>query len=58
MSKAIEEMREETKKMNSAQIAINLIKTGDLTFDKIAECCDLTIEEVKELAEEYNLLPT
>ena len=57
MCKAIEEMREETKKMNSAEIALNMLKKGRYPFDEIAECCNLTVEEVKELAEEYDLLP-
>ena len=57
MCKAIEEMREETKKMNSAQMALKMLKKGKLPFDEIAEYSDLTVEEVTELAKDYNLMP-
>ena len=57
MSKIIEEMLEETKKMYSAQVALRCLKGKKLTYEEIAECCDLTVEEVKELAKDYNLMP-
>ena len=53
----MEDAINERQKMKAAQIALNLLKTGDLTFDKIAECCDLTVEDVTELAKDYNLMP-
>ena len=45
MCKAMEEMRNETKKI----IAIELIKEGMLSLDRIAAVCKLTVEEVREL---------
>jgi predicted transposase/invertase (TIGR01784 family) len=54
MCKAIEDMRNEATKINSIQIAINLIETGDDSFEKIAKVCGLTLEEVQELAAEVN----
>ena len=57
MCKSMEDAMNERQKMNSAQIALNLLKNCDLTLDKIAECCNLTVEEVTELAKDYNLMP-
>jgi predicted transposase/invertase (TIGR01784 family) len=54
MCKAIEDMRNEATKINSIQIAINLIEMGDDSFEKIAKVCGLTLEEVQELAAEVN----
>ena len=57
MCKAIEEVRDEAKKMCAAQIALKLLKRGKMTFDEIAEDSGLTVEEVTELAKDYNLMP-
>jgi predicted HTH domain antitoxin len=58
MCKAIEDMRNEAAReaetIKSIQIAINLIETGDDSFEKIARVCGLTLEEVQELAAEVN----
>ena len=58
MSKIMEDAINERQKMHSAQMALKMLKKGTLSFDEISEFSDLTIEEVKELAEEYNILPT
>lgn len=52
MCKAIEDMRNEAAKMNSYQIALNLIELGTLTEEEIAKATQLTLEEVKELKEQ------
>ncbi len=57
MCKAIEEVRDEAKKMCVAQIALKLLKRGKMTFDEIAEDSGFTVEEVTELARDYNLMP-
>jgi predicted HTH domain antitoxin len=54
MCKAIEDMRNEATKINSIQIAINLIKRGKYSLEEIAEDSGLTLEEVQELATEVN----
>ena len=45
------------KKMKAAQMALKMLKDGELTFEKIAEYSYLTVEEVTELAKDYNLMP-
>lgn len=49
MCKAMEEMRNETNRETKKGIAVELIKEGTLSLDKIAAVCNLTVEEVKEL---------
>ena len=49
MCKAMEEMCNKAKEENKMQIALNMIREGILTLEKIAEYCELTIEEVQEL---------
>ena len=49
MCKAIEDMRNEAAKLNSYQIALNLIALGTLTEEDIAKTTQLTLDEVKEL---------
>ena len=51
MSKAMEDMRNESVLENSKQIAVTLIALGDYTFEKIAEITNLSVEEVEGLAE-------
>lgn len=46
MCKAMEDMLKEDR----INIAIDLIKDGTISLDKIAAICKLTAEEVKELA--------
>ncbi len=57
MCKSMEEAMIETRKMEDAVIALNMLKKGKFSFDEIAECCNLTVEEVTELAKDYNLMP-
>ena len=51
MCKAMEDMRNESVLENLKQIAVTLIALGDYTFEKIAEITNLSVEEVKRLAE-------
>ncbi len=37
--------------------ALNMFKKSKFSFDEIAEYSDLTVEEVTELAIDYNLMP-
>ncbi len=57
MCKSMEEAMMETRKMEDAIIALKLLKRGKMTFDEIAEDSGLTVEEVTELAKDYNLMP-
>jgi predicted HTH domain antitoxin len=50
LSKAIEEMRKETAEKERVQIAIDMIKDGQLSFEKISLYTKLTVEKLKELA--------
>lgn len=50
MCRELERMREETAKNNSIKIALGLISNGTLTYEQIAEICNLTLEEVTDLA--------
>ena len=49
MCKAIEEMRNETARKSSLEIAKSLLLIGKLTCKEIAQATKLTVEEVKEL---------
>lgn len=53
MCQAMEELRNESLKegMEEGQkaVALKLLKEGTLTIEKIAECCNLSLEEVKVL---------
>ena len=46
MSKIIEDLIDEYKK----EWAIGIIKTGKLSYEEIAECLRLDIDEIKNLA--------
>ena len=46
----LEEMKNEAAYRKSCEIAINFIKEGTLSLEKIAECSGLSIEKVRELA--------
>ena len=48
MSTIMDEVRDEEKKYNAA----GMLKNGKLTIQEIAEITDLSIEEVKALAEQ------
>ena len=50
MKELLEENRRETILEEHRKMAIKLINNGDFPFEKIAELCELTIEEVEELA--------
>ena len=45
----MEEMRNETARETSLEIAKNLLLIGKLTCEEIAQATKLTVEEVKEL---------
>lgn len=48
MCRAMEDMITDEKK----EIALRLIETGKLSLDEIANCSDLSLEEIKKLADE------
>ena len=48
MCKAMEDMITDEKK----EIALRLIETGKLSLDEIANCSNLSLEEVQKLADE------
>ncbi len=50
MCKAMEEMRNEAAEKERVQIAIDMIKDGQLSFEKISLYTKLTVEKLKELA--------
>ena len=56
MSKLMDERLAEVAKMKAYQFALKLLARDKLTFEEIAEICELTLEEVKELAEENNIV--
>ena len=50
MGSLYDEIYEETKEKVRVEIATNMINDGTLSFEEIAECCDLSLEKVRELA--------
>ena len=50
LSKAIEEMRNETAEKTKIENALNLLKLGKLSFDEIASAIGLSVKKIKELA--------
>ncbi len=50
MCKAMEDMRNETDLATRKSIALNLIKKGKMSYEDIAECAGLPIEEIRMLA--------
>ena len=54
MCKAIEENNKRILKNNKIEIAVNLIRTGLMSYSVIAECTGLAVEEVEKLAETLN----
>ena len=51
MCKAMEDMREETKIRERKRLASKMIAKGKMTLEQIAECYELTLEQVEELAQ-------
>lgn len=51
MCKLMEESNREAMKQNSYQIAMNLLRLGEISIEKIAKATNLTLDDVKELAE-------
>jgi predicted transposase/invertase (TIGR01784 family) len=51
MCKAIEENNKRIEKNKSIEIAVNLIRTGVMSYSMIADCTGLSLEEVEKLAE-------
>ena len=51
MNKLNENAAKEAVRNNQINTALSMIKTGKLTFEEIALCSGLTLEEVKALAE-------
>lgn len=49
MCKIMEDMRDETAKAKSREIARNLLKIGKISLEEIAEATGLTVEEVESL---------
>ena len=54
MSKVFDELREETELYKARKIALKLIRLEEDSFEKIADVTELSIEEVKRLAENEN----
>lgn len=46
----IEELLEESKHDQQIENALRMIKNGKLSYEEIAECSGLSLDEVKELA--------
>ena len=49
--KVMDEMREDTRLRHSREIAFRLLSLGEDTFEKIAKVTELSVEEVKQIAE-------
>lgn len=49
--KAMEDMRNETERRRNREIALNLIGLGSLSYEDVAKVTNLSLEEVKQLAE-------
>ena len=56
MCKLMEDRLAENEKMNSIKIALNLLNLKELSYEKISTATGLTLEAVKELAEENNIV--
>ena len=51
MCKIMEDLNEKAVRDNRIQIAQTIIETGKLSYEEIAQCSGLTLEEIKALAE-------
>lgn len=58
MCRAMEEMRQNAKQEEKREAACRMIKAGKLSYEEIADYQNLTIEDVKELADEVLGLAT
>ena len=58
MCKSMEDMRNETRaealKEKSISVARKMLKAGKFSYEEIAEYSDLTVDEVKELADKQS----
>ena len=52
MCKLNEDMRNETATKKSAEIALNLLSLGTMSYEEIASATGLTLDDIKELAEQ------
>ena len=52
--KAIAEMKAKERADTCENIALSLIKLGNMAFEDIAKICHLTLDRVRELAETVN----
>lgn len=52
MCKILEDMRDKAVKETAEKAASNLLKLGKISYEDIAECTGLSLEEVKILAEQ------
>lgn len=50
MCDVLDEMKNEAENRKACEIAINLIREGTLSLEKIAECSGLSIDKIRELA--------
>ena len=61
MCKALEDMRNEvamqTAEQTKIQMAIEMIRDGELSLEKVAQYSKLAIDKVKELAASYGTTP-
>ncbi|MCM1228461.1 MAG: hypothetical protein NC320_13760, partial [Clostridium sp.] len=55
MCKLNEDMRNETIIRTKQENALKMLSIDKLTYEEIAECSGLTLEEVQELAKEVNV---
>ena len=51
MCKAMEDMRNEAALEKGKKTALNMLALGKLSYEEIAQCAELSLEEVKALAE-------
>ena len=49
MCKAMGDMRNQTAKESMRKVPFNLLEEGTLSVEKIAKCCQFTVEEVEAL---------
>ena len=51
MCKAMEDMRNEATLEKAKKTALNMLMLGKLSYEEIAQCAELPVDEVKALAE-------
>ena len=54
MCKVMEDMRNQAQRESLVNAALRLLEMGKNTLDEIAKVCNLSIEEVEELAANHN----